>query len=89
MGRAVGGDDTARMPIPSTTEAHTSAQGIRQHLAVLESERALAALCGLDRDPAYMADLRQDIEEHRAAYVGLAVTEIASLRAEISGRLEG
>lgn len=69
----------------SVTEAFETAQAARQHLEVLESERALAALCGLDHDPVYMADLRQEIDEFRAAYVGLAVTELAALRAELHG----
>jgi hypothetical protein len=32
-----------------------------------------------------MTELETDIEVSRAAYVGLAVTEIATLRAELSG----
>ncbi len=69
----------------SLTEGFETARAARQHLTVLESERALAALCGLDHDPHYMADLRQEIEEFRATYVGLAVTELAVLRAELRG----
>ena len=69
----------------SVTEGFETAQAARQHLEVLESERALASLCGLDNDPMYMADLRQEIEEFRATYVGLAVTELAALHAELAG----
>jgi hypothetical protein len=32
-----------------------------------------------------MADLEREIERSQAAYVGAAVTEIASLRAQLSG----
>jgi hypothetical protein len=35
--------------------------------------------------PAYLSDLDGEIEVWRAAYVGAAVTEIASLRAALSG----
>ena len=34
-------------------------------------------------------DLMGDLEECRAAYVGAAVTEIAALRADLSGCLVG
>lgn len=69
----------------SVTEGFQTAHAARQHLEVLESERALAGLCGLDTDPTYMADLRGEIDEFRAAYVALAVTELAVLRAELAG----
>ena len=62
-----------------------SASDIRQHLELLETERALALDAGLLDDPAYMADLRQEIVATRAAYVGSAVVEIASFRASLSG----
>ncbi|WP_205698760.1 hypothetical protein [Conexibacter sp. SYSU D00693] len=73
----------------SVTEGIDTAQAAREHLQVLESERALAGLCGLDHDPMYMADLRQEIADVRSTLVGLAVTEIASLRAQLGGRLDG
>jgi hypothetical protein len=66
----------------SATEIHTHLQG-------LFVERALAALEGLDRDALYMADLEDEIAAANAAYVGAAVTEIALLRADLSGRLVG
>ena len=62
-----------------------SASHIRQHLELLETERALALDAGLVDDPAYMADLRQEIVATRHAYVGSAVAEIASFRARLSG----
>jgi hypothetical protein len=62
---------------------------IHQRLEDLESERMLASLIGLSADQTYMADLRTEIDATRDAYVGAAVTEIASLRAELSGPLYG
>ena len=61
----------------SAIEMHT-------HLQELEAERALASIKGL-ADPAYMADLETEITATCQAYVGAAVTEIATLRAELSG----
>ena len=62
-----------------------SATDIREHLELLETERALAMQTTLRDDPAYMADLRDEIVATRHAYVGSAVAEIASFRAQISG----
>lgn len=55
------------------------------HLQELQAERALASIEGLASNAAYMADLDEEIAATRSAYVGAAVTEIASLRAELSG----
>jgi hypothetical protein len=60
------------------TEMHT-------HLKDLQAERALASIEGLASDSAYMADLDEEIAATRSAYVGAAVTEIASFRAQLSG----
>jgi hypothetical protein len=62
---------------------------MQAHLQDLEAERALASMEGLAEDPAYMADLTDEIEVTRHAYVGAAVTEIAILRADLSGPLYG
>jgi hypothetical protein len=62
----------------SATEIHT-------HLLELQAERALASIEGLAVYPAYMADLHEEIEATNCAYVGAAVTEIATFRAELSG----
>jgi hypothetical protein len=62
---------------------------IHRQLEELESERMLASLSGLSTDAGYMADLRNEIDVTRDAYVGAAVTEIASLRAALSGPLFG
>jgi hypothetical protein len=62
---------------------------IQRRLDELESERMLASLVGLAADPAYMTDLRGQIDATRAAFVGAAVTEIATLRGQLSGPLQG
>ena len=62
-----------------------SAIEIQDHLQQLHAERALALIEGLEEHAAYMADLDDEITATRVAYVGAAVTEIASLRAELSG----
>jgi hypothetical protein len=64
------------------TEIHT-------HLKGLQAERALATTEGLASDAAYMADLDEEIAATRSAYIGAAVTEIASLRGELYGRQLG
>ena len=58
---------------------------LRTQLKALEAERAAAAEWGLAGVPAYINDLDGEIEKWRAAYVGAAVTEIASLRSALSG----
>jgi hypothetical protein len=57
----------------------------RSHLSELELERDLArstALAGVD---AYIADLEHEIATWRNVYIAAAVTEIATLRAELFG----
>jgi hypothetical protein len=62
-----------------------TATDARTELRRLEAERLEAVRIGLDDNARYMDDLERDIETSRAAYVGLAVTEIATLRAQLSG----
>jgi len=62
-----------------------SAIEMQIHLQDLQSERALASIEGLAGNSAYMADLDHEIATTRSAYVGAAVTEIATLRAQLSG----
>jgi hypothetical protein len=52
-------------------------------LKALHAERLLASREGLAADAAYMADLDDEIAEVSHAYIGAAVTEIATLRAEL------
>jgi len=66
-----------------------SAIEMQTHLQQLEAERALALIEGLGNSAAYMADLDDEIAATRSAYVAAAVTEIAVLRAELTGRLLG
>jgi hypothetical protein len=55
------------------------------HLQELKLERALASIEGLAGNHDYMEDLELEIAATRNAYVGAAVTEIATLRAQLSG----
>jgi hypothetical protein len=71
-----------------TTTTRTAAD-IQAQLRLLYVERALAELEGLASDPSYMEDLLDEIHEHQSAYVGTVVTEIATLRAELSAPLRG
>lgn len=72
-----------------TSRSPTTAADLSEHLRMLYVERALADLEGLAQVGPYMADLDDEIAASRAAYVGAAVTEIATLRAQLSGPLEG
>jgi hypothetical protein len=71
------------------TEATLTAAKIRADLRLLYAERALADLEGLGADPSYMDDLLDDIDSLKEAYVGAVVTEIATLRGELGGALQG
>jgi septum formation topological specificity factor MinE len=84
-------DSGSSRAIDEATTAMTtqSATDIREHLQLLETERALALETALAHDPAYMADLREEIVATRHAYVGSAVAEIASFRAALSGAQVG
>jgi hypothetical protein len=62
-----------------------SAADIRLKLELLETERAIALDTTLRHNPAYMADLRDEIVATQHAFVGSAVAEIASLRGQLSG----
>lgn len=75
------GSTSSRMP----DLAEMTAVDVKRRLALLFEERALAMTVGLGDDPAYMADLEDEIAATKAAWTGAAVTEIASLRAQMSG----
>jgi hypothetical protein len=62
---------------------------IQLRLKELQVESALALIEGLASDSAYMADLREEIAAESHAYVGAAVTEIATLRAQLSAPQAG
>jgi hypothetical protein len=75
--------------LTSSTDQLTQASTVRLQLEVLETERATAHLAGLGSNAEYMDDLHAEITGYRVAYTGLAVTELATLRGELSGRLQG
>ena len=66
-----------------------TALDLQNQLHQLHAERALASVEGLRAVDAYMADLEDEIEATRVAYVATAVTEIATLRAELFGEQVG
>ena len=66
-----------------------TAAELRGHLLKLQAERALAVETGVAEAALYTADLDEEIELSREIYVASAVTEIATLRAEISGPQTG
>jgi hypothetical protein len=66
-----------------------SALEIRSQLDQLRAERALAVREGLGDNAAYMADLEDELAHRIQLYVAAAVTEIASLRAELDAPLYG
>jgi hypothetical protein len=70
-------------------EHHMTATDARTAILRLVAERADAIDAGLRDNALYMVDLDGEIEQLAAAYVGLAVTEIATLRAELDGPLVG
>jgi hypothetical protein len=63
-----------------------SAYELHNQLLELHAERALAEETGVARIGSYMDDLERDIARSHAAFVGAAVTEIASFRAQLGGR---
>jgi hypothetical protein len=73
------------MPRPEAHEPQITASDARQQLQRLQAERLDAVDAGLAGNTLYMTDLETDIAASRAAYVALAVTEIATLRAQLSG----
>ena len=62
-----------------------TATDARQQLHRLQAERLDAVDAGLGENELYMTELESDIVSSRIAYVALAVTEIATLRAQLSG----
>ena len=66
-----------------------SAYEVRLHLGRLAAERLDAIEAGLGQNAMYMRELEQDLTAARASYIGLAVTEIATLRGQLSGTQTG
>ena len=72
-----------------TQDSPATAVELRQRLWALQGERLEALEAGLGANRLFMDDLDRDLEYTRAAYVGTAVTEIAMLRGDLSGRPQG
>ena len=68
------------------TETVTTAVEVQKHLRLLLVERAVAGVEGLAANVASTADLHEKITATRNAYVGAAVTDIATLRSSASTR---
>ena len=66
-----------------------SASEVRSRIFALEAERLEAIEAGLGSNATYMRDLDTELDASRVAYVGMAVTEIASFRAQLDGPLRG
>jgi hypothetical protein len=67
----------------------TSAVDVKNHLDLLHTERALALTTPLRDDPAYMADLDEEILATRHAWISSAVLEIARLREDLGSARQG
>lgn len=66
-----------------------TAHDVRIQLGRLTAERLDAIDAGLGENAAYMRGLTDDLIAARAAYTGLAITEIATLRGQLWGRQTG
>jgi septum formation topological specificity factor MinE len=66
----------------------TTAADARERLDILYAEQTAATRYGVPND-LYWSQLQEEIDATHAAYVGAAVTEIATLRGQLSGRQEG
>jgi hypothetical protein len=67
----------------------TTAVDVKHRLDLLHTERALALSTPLRDDPAYMADLDEEILATRHAWISSAVLEIARLRENLGGAPQG
>ena len=70
-------------------EPTRTALDARSLLSRLQAERLDAVEAGLGGNAVYMTDLHDDITAARSTYVGLALTELATLRAELGGSQNG
>lgn len=66
-----------------------NASDARRELGRLTAERLDAIEAGLDYQRDLHGRIEQALSAARSAYIGLAVTEIAMLRGELSGRPRG
>ena len=72
--------------MPPFTIPTTHAADELAYLTSLRLDRAIAVAMG---DAELAEDIDIDIAASAAAFVGLAVTEIATLRGEVGGRAQG
>jgi hypothetical protein len=72
-----------------TQDSPATAAMLRQRLWSLQGERLEALAAGLGANTLFMSDLDREIEYTNDMFVGTAVTEIALLRADLTGPLEG
>ena len=72
--------------MPPFTIPTTSAADELAYLSSLRFDRAIALAMG---DDELAGDLEIDISASTEAFMGLAVTEIATLRGELAGRHQG
>ena len=66
-------------------DSYVSALEIRAYLTRLRLERVEAKEIGLSECDAYMTELDDEIAHSSSAFVGAAVTEVATLRGELFG----
>ncbi len=66
-----------------------TATDARTELRRLTAERLDAVEAGLGGNDHYMSQLDQEVAAARAAFVGLALTEIATFRAQLGGPQRG
>jgi len=66
-----------------------TALDVRLQLGRLAAERIDAIEAGLGENATYMRELDQDLTAARASYMGLVVTEIATLRGQLFGAQNG
>jgi hypothetical protein len=77
------------MPSPIEQAPTMTALDVRVQIQRLGLEHLDAVEAGLSDNEAYMDDLADELAAARHAYVGLAVTDIAVLRASFDGPLNG
>jgi hypothetical protein len=77
------------MPPSVHLDPHMNTELIRDEIQALYRERRDARELGLDDNATYMASLDADLDAWHRAYAAAAVTEMASARATLSGRLVG
>jgi hypothetical protein len=84
-----GGLDPDPIMIEPRPQLTMTAVDARSHLSRLQAERLDAVEAGLGGNSVYMTDLHDDIAAARATFIGLAMTEVATLRAELGGAQVG